>query len=54
MTDPIAERTRKVGGMTIRSVSDVARRQRLLVNNIDESEQRGRFLYELTRARGAV
>ena len=100
MTDPIAERTRKVGGITIRSVSNVARRQRLLVNDaddvepqdmlaelqsdtvqllaetrrmhelcsahndvattsllevwIDESEQRGRFLYELTRVRGAV
>lgn len=100
MTDPIAERTRKVGGMTIRSVSDVARRQRLLDNNadyvepqdmlaelqsdtvqlvaemrrvhelcsahndvattsllevwIDESEQRGWFLYEITRARGSL
>jgi starvation-inducible DNA-binding protein len=38
MTDTIAERTRKVGGTTIRSVSDVARRQRLLDNNADYVE----------------
>lgn len=33
MTDPIAERARKVGGTTIRSISDIAARQRLLDNN---------------------
>lgn len=33
MTDPIAERARKIGGNTIRSISDIAGRQRLLDNN---------------------
>ncbi|TYC91397.1 Dps family protein [Novosphingobium sp. BW1] len=33
MTDLLAERTRKLGGTTIRSISDVARRQRILDNN---------------------
>jgi len=33
MTDPIAERARKIGGQTIRSISDIAGRQRLLDNN---------------------
>lgn len=35
MTDPIAERARKIGGTTIRSISDVAGRQRILDNNED-------------------
>lgn len=33
MTDPMAERARKIGGTTIRSISDIAGRQRLLDNN---------------------
>lgn len=33
MTDPLAERARKIGGTTIRSISDIAGRQRLLDNN---------------------
>lgn len=33
MTDAIAERARKIGGTTIRSISDIAGRQRLLDNN---------------------
>lgn len=33
MTDPVAERARKIGGQTIRSISDIAGRQRLLDNN---------------------
>jgi starvation-inducible DNA-binding protein len=33
MTDPIAERARKVGGTTIRSISDIAGRQRIPDNN---------------------
>jgi len=33
MTDVIAERSRKIGGTTIRSISDIAGRQRLLDNN---------------------
>ncbi|WP_448661641.1 Dps family protein [Sphingomonas sp. CJ20] len=35
MTDPIAERARKIGGGTIRSISDIAKRQRILDNNAD-------------------
>ena len=38
MTDPIAERARKIGGTTIRSISDIAGRQRLLDNNADYVE----------------
>jgi starvation-inducible DNA-binding protein len=33
MTDTIAERARKIGGTTIRSISDIARNQRLKENN---------------------
>lgn len=33
MTDPLAERVRKLGEGTIRSISDIAGRQRLLDNN---------------------
>jgi starvation-inducible DNA-binding protein len=33
MTDPIAERARKIGGTTLRSISDIARNQRLKDNN---------------------
>ena len=33
ITDTIAERARKIGGTTIRSISDVARNQRLKDNN---------------------
>ena len=35
MTDPMAERARKIGGTTIRSISDIAAKQRLLDNNAD-------------------
>jgi len=35
MTDPIAERARKIGGKTIRSISEIATKQRLLDNNAD-------------------
>lgn len=35
MTDTIAERARKIGGTTIRSISDIAAKQRLLDNNAD-------------------
>jgi starvation-inducible DNA-binding protein len=35
MTDPIAERARKIGGTTLRSISDIARRQRILDNDAD-------------------
>jgi starvation-inducible DNA-binding protein len=33
MTDPIAERVRKVGGSTLRSIGDIARRQRVKDND---------------------
>lgn len=33
MTDPIAERARKLGGTTLRSIGDIARHQRLSDNN---------------------
>ena len=35
MTDPIAERARKIGGTTLRSVGHIARLQRLLDNDAD-------------------
>src|SRR6202045_8991 len=35
MTDPIAERARKIGGETLRSIGDIARRQRILDNDAD-------------------
>jgi starvation-inducible DNA-binding protein len=35
MTDAIAERVRKIGGGTIRSIGDIGRRQRLLDNDAD-------------------
>jgi len=34
-TDPIAERVRKIGGMTIRSIGHIARLQRLADNDAD-------------------
>ena len=35
MTDPIAERIRKIGGATIKSIGQIAREQRLLDNDAD-------------------
>src|SRR6516162_4559820 len=35
MTDDIAERARKLGGITLRSIGDIARRQRLKDNDRD-------------------
>ena len=35
MTDPIAERNRKVGGTTLRSIGHIARTQRVLDNDAD-------------------
>jgi starvation-inducible DNA-binding protein len=55
MTDDIAERARKIGGMTIRSISDVSKHQRLKDNNAESvaAEQMLRELrddnLELTR-----
>jgi starvation-inducible DNA-binding protein len=38
MTDPIAERIRKVGGMTIRSIGHISRSQHILDNDADYVE----------------
>jgi len=38
MTDPIAERIRKVGGTTLRSIGHIARAQRVLDNDADYVE----------------
>jgi starvation-inducible DNA-binding protein len=38
MTDPVAERVRKLGGMTLRSIGHIARTQRLLDNDSDYVE----------------
>jgi len=35
VTDPIAERVRKLGGTTLRSIGDIARHQRLSDNDAD-------------------
>ena len=35
MTDPIAERVRKIGGLTIKSVGQISRLQRVLDNDAD-------------------
>jgi starvation-inducible DNA-binding protein len=41
MTDPIAERARKIGGTTLRSIGHVARLQRLADNDADYVEAQG-------------
>jgi starvation-inducible DNA-binding protein len=46
MTDDIAERARKIGGSTLRSIGDIARHQRL-EDNEDESVTPGKMLSEL-------
>jgi starvation-inducible DNA-binding protein len=38
MTDPIAERVRKLGGMTLRSIGQISREQRILDNDADYVE----------------
>ncbi|KRB55363.1 DNA starvation/stationary phase protection protein [Rhizobium sp. Root708] len=35
ITDPLAERARKLGGTTLRSIGDIARRQRITDNDAD-------------------
>jgi starvation-inducible DNA-binding protein len=41
MTDPIAERVRKIGGSTLRSIGHIARTQRVLDNDADYVEPQG-------------
>ena len=38
MTDPVAERIRKVGGSTLKSIGHISRTQRLLDNDADYVE----------------
>src|SRR5213079_2765269 len=38
MTDPIAERIRKIGGLTLKSIGHIARTQRILANDADYVE----------------
>src|SRR6266581_6350792 len=38
MTDPIAERIRKIGGLTLRSIGHISRIQRVLDNDVDYVE----------------
>src|SRR5215467_4315435 len=38
MTDPIAERVRKIGGLTLRSVGQISRTQRVLDNDAEYVE----------------
>src|SRR5438045_7534283 len=38
MTDPIAERIRKIGGLTLRSISHISRTQRVLDNDAEYVE----------------
>jgi starvation-inducible DNA-binding protein len=40
MTDPIAERARKIGGTTLRSIGDITQHQRLLDNNEQSTTSR--------------
>src|SRR5713226_1596558 len=47
MSDEIAERARKIGGTTLRSISDISRHQRLKDNN-DESVDPKEMLAELS------
>jgi starvation-inducible DNA-binding protein len=39
MTDPIAERWRKIGGTTIRSIGHIGRQQRILDNDAEYVDQ---------------
>ncbi len=40
MTDPMAERVRKIGGLTLRSIGQIAREQRVLDNDAEYVEPR--------------
>jgi starvation-inducible DNA-binding protein len=53
MTDPIAERVRKVGGATLRSIGHIARTQRVLDNDAEYVEPED-MLAELREDNGAV
>jgi len=53
MTDPIAERARKLGGMTLRSIGQIARLQRILDNDADYVDPQD-MLAELRDDNGAL
>src|ERR1700689_2184293 len=53
MTDDIAERARKIGGTTLRSIGDISRHQRL-TDNDDEAVTPQRMLAELNSANQAL
>jgi starvation-inducible DNA-binding protein len=53
MTDPVAERVRKLGGTTLRSIGHIARLQRVIDNDADYVEPLG-MLAELREDNGAL
>jgi len=53
MTDPIAERVRKIGGLTVRSIGQIARTQRILDNDAEYVEPSD-MLAELTEDNQAL
>lgn len=53
MTDPMAERVRKLGGLTLHSIGEVARNQRVLDNDADYVEPPA-MLAELREDNGAM
>jgi starvation-inducible DNA-binding protein len=53
MTDPIAERARKIGGTTLRSIGNIAREQRVHDNDADYVEP-GDMLAELCEDNGQL
>ena len=53
MTDPIAERVRKLGGITIRSIGHIARIQRVLDNDAEYVEPSD-MLAELCQDNGTL
>src|SRR6201985_14764 len=53
MTDPMAERARKIGGSTLRSIGDISRRQRLLDNDAEYVDPKD-MLAELRDANKAL
>jgi len=52
MTDPIAERVRKIGGQTLRSIGNIARLQRVKDNDADYVSPLD-MLAEMSRGEGA-
>ena len=53
MTDPMAERARKIGGMTLHSIGEIARKQRIADNDADYVDPQD-MLAELAQRQPAV